>query len=110
MEYLELSPEALMWISYMFAPDEREQVCKLLTEQCGNNLPFLPRIDQTGADRLRFAVLKLSDGDFGKLEKAVTLAKRDWRDLLVAAGFANDLQAHKEWVPERRWRPFGSDE
>ena len=32
-----------------------------------------------------------------KLHRAVKLAKTDWRDLLVAAGFADSVHAHKHW-------------
>jgi hypothetical protein len=38
-------------------------------------------------------------GDIEKLECAITLAQKNWRDLLVAAGFANDPIAHKTWNP-----------
>lgn len=46
------------------------------------------------------AVLKLSAGDLDELDHAVALAKQDWRDLLVAAGFANDPEAHRTWQPK----------
>jgi len=32
-----------------------------------------------------------------KLREAVKLANTDWRDLLVAAGFADSVDAHKHW-------------
>jgi hypothetical protein len=35
------------------------------------------------------------------LRKAVELAQADWRDLLVAADFASDPQAHLQWLPRR---------
>ncbi len=87
-------------IDLLFPENRREAVRKLLLEQCGNKLPFLGRVDSTEMDRFRFAVLKLSGGDWEKLQKAVELAKRDWRDLLVAAGFANDPESHTAWLPE----------
>jgi hypothetical protein len=33
-----------------------------------------------------------------KLGAAVKLANADWRDLLVAAGFADSVDAHKHWT------------
>ena len=48
-------------------------------------------------ERFRFAVLKLCAGNFEKLEQQVQLAKNDWRDLLVSAGFANDIEEHQKW-------------
>jgi hypothetical protein len=66
------------------------------------------------SDRLRFAALRLSHGDLRTLDDAITLGRTDWRDLLVAAGFAGDIHAHEKWVPQRltpnlidRWRSGG---
>jgi hypothetical protein len=51
-------------------------------------------------ERIRFAVLKLSAGDLKALQRAIDLAKIDWRDVLVAAGFCSDVTAHKSWWPD----------
>jgi hypothetical protein len=75
----------------------------ILLEECGNNLPLLKDCDEVAMDRFRFAALKLSDGMVDKLRSAVDLARADWHDLLVAAGFARDVNAHKSWLPEQRW-------
>jgi len=75
-----------------------------MLEECGNNLPFLQDFDEFKLERFRFAALKLSEGQLNKLDRAVAIAKRDWRDLLVAAGFANNIEAHRSWLPERTWR------
>jgi hypothetical protein len=83
----------------LFPKKRGAAVQKLLLEQCGNNLPFCGKVDSLAMDRFRFAVLKLSAGDWAKLLKAIELAKLDKRDLLVAAGFANDPQAHTAWLP-----------
>ena len=50
--------------------------------------------DSAQLDDLRLAALKVSDGNLQKLERAVQLARIDWRDLLVGAGFAADVRAH----------------
>jgi len=39
-----------------------------------------------------------------KLRAAVKLANADWRDLLVAAGFADSVDAHKHWTLRQRLR------
>jgi len=39
-----------------------------------------------------------SNGDIKKLKTAAKLAKTDWRDLLVNAGFAEDVNAHNIWA------------
>jgi hypothetical protein len=51
-------------------------------------------------DRCRLAALKLSNGIIHKLQMAVQLFNTDPRDLLMQAGFGEDLQAYKKWNPE----------
>ena len=96
----DLSPETLRRIEILFPSETREAAKILLYEQCGQGLPFMGSADMYKLERFRFAALKLSDGDIGKLERAVKLARRDWRDLLVAAGFAHHPQAHLDWEPK----------
>jgi hypothetical protein len=50
-------------------------------------------------ERWRFSALKLSEGNIEKLSKAIELAKLDWRDLLVSAGF-DAVDARIRWVPK----------
>ena len=73
----------------------------MLRNECADNLPFCEDIDETGLKRLRFAVLRLSEGDPAKLRSAVDLAQSDWRDLLMAAGFGSSLTAHEEWAQRK---------
>lgn len=94
-----LSAESERRIEVLFSVDERELVRGLLVEECGNNLPSLENSGSNAMDRYRFAVLKLSEGELPKLEKALRLAKADWRDLLMAAGFGESLTAHESWIP-----------
>jgi hypothetical protein len=84
-------------VSRLFAESERAEAARLLQDECANNLPFLEKADAAGLERFRFAALKVSGGDLRKLEEAVAVAQQDWRDLLVAAGFANRLDAHRQW-------------
>ncbi len=81
-------------------PKEAETVGKILAEQCGKNLPFCQDKDEYQLERVRFAALKISLGSLVKLQKAVDLAKRDWRDELMWAGFGETLTAHAEWAAE----------
>jgi hypothetical protein len=48
-------------------------------------------------ERIWFAALKLGKGDLPAFEAAIRLGKTDWRDLLMAAGFGEDLDAHRRW-------------
>ena len=98
----ELSPETKRRLDLLFPPQDREAATRLLEADCGNNLPFLEKLDEFGLERFRFAALKISGGNLDRLREAIKLAKYDWRDLLVSAGFANDPVAHKEWEPEAR--------
>lgn len=94
-----LSPETQRRVDHLFPGRDREKAERLLVEQCGSNLPSCERSTSTGLERLRFAALKLSGGHFRKLEEAVHLAQIDWRDLLMAAGFGTNVDAHKSWEP-----------
>lgn len=95
-----LSAETEKRVVLMFPPSEHGQVRALLLEQCGNNLPGLEGADSATLDRFRFAALKVSGGNLAKLHRAVQLARTDWRDLLMAAGFGESLTAHESWLPK----------
>jgi hypothetical protein len=89
-------------IHVLFGPEDHVAVEALLEEQCSNDLPFLEALDARGLERFQFAALKLSGGEIEGLLDAIALAQTDWRDLLVAAGFADDTTAHLRWFPTDR--------
>ena len=95
-----LSPETQRRLDLLFAEKDRAEATRLLGEECGTNLPFLENLDAHRLERFRFAALKMSDGKLPLLRQAVDVAKKDWRDLLVAAGFGSDLHAHERWIPK----------
>jgi hypothetical protein len=97
-----LSQESEERIALLFPHTERDLVRAMLVVECGNNLPGLEKVDSKVMDRFRFAALKLSEGEVSKLKKALALAKTDWRDLLMAAGFGESLSAHESWQPTRK--------
>lgn len=84
-------------IRQLFPPEQHEETARLLRDECGNNLPLCEHWDEYGLERVRFAALKLSRGNLPELYHWVNLAKVDWRDVLMAAGFAHSVTAHKEW-------------
>jgi hypothetical protein len=96
----DLSPETRRRLEILFPGADRAEAGRLLREECGNNLPFLEALRPVELERFRFAALKLSGGHLEKLREAVELAKTDWRDLLGAAGFAEDITAHTRWLHE----------
>jgi hypothetical protein len=83
-------------IALLFKQNDIELVTSLLTNECGPNLTEFPEL----LEFIRFAVLKLSHGDLSALERAIDLAKLDWRDVLVCAGFGHDIKAHESWWPD----------
>lgn len=81
----------------LFPLEEREEVVRLLHEDCGAALPGTDNASPAFIERVQCAALKLSEGRMDKLNDAIALAQTDWRDLLVAAGFAENAKAHRAW-------------
>src|SRR5258708_7079312 len=105
----ELSAETLRRVDILFPANDRERAKALLYEQCGAKLPYQEKADMYELERFRFAALKYSDGNFDLLQGAVELAQRDWRDLLMATGFAHDVEAHRRWEPKPAAEPAEID-
>jgi hypothetical protein len=84
-------------VQQLFPPKQHHDVASLLLNECGNNLPFCENSNEHELERIRFAVLKLSQGNVDKLRDEIGFAKIDWRDTLMAAGFGHSVEAHKEW-------------
>jgi hypothetical protein len=94
----ELSPETIRRLDILFAPGDRESA-KALLQQCET---------VRESERLRFAALKVSDGNLALLESAVKLAQVDFRDLLMAAAFG-EVDAHRKWQPKPAGEPSEID-
>ena len=73
------------------------EVTRLLQEDCATALPGTDNASAEFFERVQCAALKLSQGRVDRLYDAIALAQTDWRDLLAAAGFGEDTQAHKDW-------------
>jgi hypothetical protein len=100
MTDIALSLETQRRLDALFAGPARDAAATLLVSQCGADLPLWHGKDPGGLERIRFAALKLGNGDLGELRRAVQIARVDWRDVLVAAGFGHDPRAHERWFPE----------
>lgn len=98
---IELSERTIEIVNSLFLAEQRKEVTELLEIECGENIPFCEDHDKYQMERIRFSVLKLSEGSIEKLVQAIELAQTDWRDLLVAAGFGYDVEAHNKWKPKR---------
>ena len=96
---IEINDETRKRIRALFPESSWDEVETLLRDRCGDSLPLVGTPSAESAERIRFAVLKLSAGNMESLENAVRDAAVDWRDVLVSADFADDTQAHREWSP-----------
>lgn len=83
---LPLSPNAAKAVEKLFFAEQRQEVVRLLTEKCADNLPNCKDQDEYGLEDRRFQVLKLSGGNIDKLHDAIRMANEDWRDVMLAAG------------------------
>ena len=96
-----LSEKTERLIARLFVDEAtRNTVRDRLEAECGNGIPFCETSGPEDLERIRFAVLKLSNGDINELDRAIDLANIDWRDLFMAAGFGRDLDAHNAWYME----------
>ena len=95
-----LSPRTKLLVENIFSSRDAAEASRWLEEECGNNLPFCQDRDEYSLERIRFATIKLSNGNTIKLLEAIDLARKDWRDLLMAADFGYDLDAHEKWAKD----------
>lgn len=97
----ELSEKTVKLLNAMpWDENMKRDFAAMLVKECGNNIPFCENHNPEQMERIRFSVLKLCDGNFQKFEKAIELAKIDWRDLFMAAGFGYDVEAHNKWYEQ----------
>lgn len=102
---MKLTEETRARLEFLFSPALWNEATALLERECSNNLPFLDKATPTQLQRYHFAALKLSGGNLEELRRAVAVAKVDWRDLIVAAGFGHSCEAHLLWQPHKQGQP-----
>ena len=95
---LDLSNETKSIVKVLFTEQYTSIVAQLLIEECGNNIPFCEKHTPEKMERTRYSVLKISNGSIDSLKSAIELAKIDWRDVLMNAGFGDDTKKHKKWA------------
>ena len=86
----QLQPRVLELLRLAFAPKDREDARTLLA--CIEH--------ERECERVRIAAIRVSEGSLDRLGQAADLAKLDFRDLLMAAGFGHDIHAHTTWTPD----------
>jgi hypothetical protein len=82
----------------LFPEEQWVAVTAMLETECGSELPFADTLGTEGIERVRCAVLKICDGSIDKLKNAILAANFDWRDVLVAADFANSPEEYSDWL------------
>ncbi len=96
----DLQAATLERLDAVFPVEHRERVAATLFKRGGYSLSSDWDASYDALiERIRCGCLKLSGGTLEGLEEGLKLARTDWRDLLVAAGFADDERAHLAWRP-----------
>ncbi len=92
-----LSTRTELLIEHAYAPEAQASVRTLLERDFSAEALGCSGWSVEEMERVWFAALKLGvDSNFA-LEAAVRLGRTDLRDLLMAAGFGEDLHAHLRW-------------
>lgn len=92
-----LSPRTDQIIEHLAKPDARAKMRERLETECGTEALSCAGWTPEEMERIRFAILKLGVKNDADFESAILLAKTDLRDLFMAAGFSDDLEAHNKW-------------
>lgn len=94
----ELSTNTKQLVYALCQSREALEICEILENECGTEALPCEGWSPSQMERIRFSVLKLAKENIMSLDSAVALAKKDWRDLLVLAGFSTDVIAHEKWA------------
>jgi hypothetical protein len=94
-----LTDPTLTRLVRLFKECDRAEAIRLLTEDCTAKSMHFSSEKESEVERCRFAALKLSGGRLDALVDAIALAQTDYRDLLMAADFGDDIYAHLKWMP-----------
>lgn len=89
-----VSPLTLKQLRALFAHEGIDELIEMIGRACLE----LSR-NHAVIERIGSAMVRVGGGRVSALREAIELAKVDWRDLLVIAGFAEDASAHLAWEP-----------
>jgi len=98
-----LTPLVLNVIQRDFPAADADLIGAILLDGCGDDLPMIH--GPPDIERIRLAVLKLAEGDVQVIPDHLGMARVDWRNVLMVAGFANDAGAHLVWAAEEKKKP-----
>lgn len=94
-----LTPRLAAKLATLFPGEDRSFAQQWLVSEIDDDLPGGISSSLALLERIRAAALKFSGGSLNQLAKATALARQDWRDVLMAAGFG-DTHAHDAWLNE----------
>ena len=76
---------------------DRPRIEERLLAETSEGIPLWSELTPEGLERIRFAILKLISQNPENENLAFADARMDWRDLFVAAGFADSPDDHGRW-------------
>jgi len=97
----ELSESTKKLVHVLYESREALEMCDILENECGTEALSSEGWSPSQMERIRFSVLKLVKENRMEIDSAVELAQKDWRDLLMSAGFSADTTAHEKWGNEQ---------
>lgn len=75
----------------------RSRIEERLVAETSEEIPMWHNFTPEGMERIRFSVIKLIAQNPQNEDIAFNHAKMDWRDLFLAAGFADSATEHERW-------------
>lgn len=103
-----ISPRTGRIAEELFRDPDRTRILKRLQLEASRNVPFHGNSTPTELERIRFAILKLIHQHPANEDHAFKLAKEDWRDLYMAAGFGYSATEHERWFEQIIKKSFGN--
>lgn len=92
-----LSERTRQLAQVLFDEPLRSRVIDALVREVSENIPLCENSTPEGMERIRFAVMKLIAENETHFNVALNHAQMDWRDLFMAAGFADSAEQHRHW-------------
>lgn len=93
-----LVPRIAALIDAHCPPERAAAVRRLLSDECSLTLPLVTPESIQLIERFQAGVLRTTRWDPEFITPRIRLAQVDWRDLLVAAGFATSVTTHVTWL------------
>ena len=94
-----LTPRLSAKLAALFSAEDVPFAEQWLLSECGPEIPGGVK-DAGWVERVRAAALKMSRGSLHRLADATRLGQTDWRDLLMVAGFGENVTSYDAWLNE----------